>query len=169
MIISSYTIGQKVPDFELPDQRGHLFQLSKALKQGPVVLYFFPRDNTPGCTREACSFRDQFPDFERMGATVAGISSDSVSRHQEFAHRLGLPFPLLSDTENRIRELFGVPSGFLGLFPGRVTYILDQEGVIRHIFNSQLRINQHISEALASLQQFQSPIAYASHLISPKP
>jgi peroxiredoxin Q/BCP len=111
-------------------------------------LYFYPKDDTPGCTKEACSFRDQYTVFQDLGCEVIGISSDAPKAHKEFAIKYKLPFPLLADEKKEVRTLFGVPKSFLGLLPGRVTYIIDKTGVVRGIFNSQLNATQHIDEAL---------------------
>jgi thioredoxin-dependent peroxiredoxin len=121
----------------------------------PVVLYFYPKDDTPGCTKEACAFRDDYDQFEKLDAQVIGISSDSVDSHRRFAKKHNLPFTLLSDEGSKVRRLYGVPNTF-GLFPGRVTYVIDEEGVVRHIFSSQLGVEQHVEEALKALQSISS-------------
>ncbi len=144
-------VGDKVPDFTLKSHKGELVQLKDLYHHKPVVLYFYPKDNTPGCTKEACGFRDNHRVFEEMGAEVVGISADSVDSHQTFAKNYNLPFQLLSDPENKVRKLFGVPST-LGLLPGRVTYIIDQQGIVQHIYNSQLDFQGHIDEALKTLE-----------------
>jgi peroxiredoxin Q/BCP len=116
----------------------------------PVVVFFYPKDDTPGCTAEACSFRDRYEAFAEAGAEVVGISSDSPESHRRFAARHGLPFLLLSDADGAARSAYGVPRT-LGLLPGRVTYVIDAQGVVRHIFNSQFRPARHIEEALGAL------------------
>jgi len=121
----------------------------------PVVLFFYPKDDTPGCTREACAFRDDYGEFGKLDAEVIGISSESVESHRSFAARHDLPFTLLSDEGGKVRKLYGV-SNTLGLFPGRVTYVIDEEGVVRHIFSSQLGVEQHVEEALKALQSISS-------------
>jgi peroxiredoxin Q/BCP len=118
----------------------------------PVVLYFYPKDDTAGCTAQACSFRDQYEDFKDLGAEVIGISSDSVTSHQKFATQHQLPFILLSDSDKKLRKLFGVPSGLLGLIPGRVTYVADKNGIIKLIFDSMMPTN-HISNALKAVKK----------------
>jgi peroxiredoxin Q/BCP len=118
------------------------------------VLYFYPRDETAGCTRQACAFRDEFEEFARLDAEVIGISSDSVASHERFAKRHGLPFTLLSDEGGRVRRLYGVPST-LGLFPGRVTYVIDEGGVVRDVFSSQLGVTRHVEEALKAIREIQ--------------
>ncbi len=143
-------VGKKVADFEAPATDG-TFKLS-AHKGHAVVLYFYPKDNTPGCTTEACTFRDHYEDFQQIGAEVIGISSDDAASHEGFANKHRLPFILLSDTDGAVRKAYGVPAT-LGLLPGRMTFVIDQDGVIRHIFNSQLRAARHVEEALGILKQ----------------
>jgi peroxiredoxin Q/BCP len=141
--------GKKAPAFTLKDQNGKTHTLHDY--QGrPLVLYFYPKDDTPGCTRESCAFRDQFEDFREAGAEVIGVSSDSPASHKRFAEKHSLPFTLLSDSKGEVRAAFRVPAT-LGLLPGRVTYVIDKEGVIRHAFSSQLNATQHVAEALKVL------------------
>ncbi|NJN23885.1 MAG: peroxiredoxin [Acaryochloridaceae cyanobacterium RL_2_7] len=135
----------------LPSKDGKPVHLKALLKEKPVVLYFYPKDETPGCTKEACSFRDSYTAFQELGAEVVGVSADSVDSHQKFAQNHQLPFQLLSDEKNAVRKQYGVPST-LGLLPGRVTYVIDQEGIVRHMFNSQLNIKGHIENALTVLK-----------------
>jgi thioredoxin-dependent peroxiredoxin len=144
-------IGELAPDFTLPDQSGQPVSLSDFKGQKAVVLYFYPKDNTPGCTAEACAFRDSYEVFKEAGAEVIGVSSDSADSHQGFAARHQLPFILLSDKGGKLRKQYGVPAT-LGLLPGRVTYVIDKEGVIRHIFNSQFAATRHVEEALKILK-----------------
>ena len=144
-------VGDAAPDFSLPSQKGGEVKLSGLLKGHEVVLYFYPKDNTPGCTAEAKAFRDSYEVFRELGAEVVGISSDSVDSHVDFASRCDLPFTLLSDPGGRVRRLYGVPSS-MGLFPGRVTYIIDARGVVRHVFNSQFNVTKHVDEAIRVLQ-----------------
>lgn len=144
-------VGDRVPDFTLPDQNGQPVRLSDLLGERAVVLYFYPKDDTPGCTAEACSFRDSYTVFKDAGAEVVGISSDSAESHQQFAAKYHLPFVLLSDADGALRKRFGVPTSF-GLFPGRVTYILDKDGIVRHIFSSQIQVEKHVTEALKTLE-----------------
>jgi peroxiredoxin Q/BCP len=140
-------IGDRAPDFSLEDKDGRSVSLSQFLGVSDVVLFFYPKDNTLGCTREACSFRDSYENFKDLGAEVIGISSDSSSSHTEFASRHRLPFILLSDPNGRVKELYGVVRTF-GLLPGRVTFVIDKEGVVRHIFSSQFRLQRHVDEAV---------------------
>jgi peroxiredoxin Q/BCP len=140
-------VGRSAPDFTLPDQDGQPVRLAD-LRGRWVVVYFYPADDTPGCTAESCSFRDSHEDFVDAGAVVVGISSDSVESHKAFAAKHRLPFTLLADTDGSVRKAWGV-SKTLGLLPGRVTFVLDPEGVVRHRFSSQLKPTKHIGEALA--------------------
>jgi peroxiredoxin Q/BCP len=143
-------VGDPAPDFTLPDQQGRLVHLAEFLGKGPIVVYFYPRDNTTGCTAEACAFRDSYTVFADAGAEVMGISSDSVESHRQFAEEQHLPFLLLCDEHASVRRLYKVPTT-LGFIPGRVTYVLDQAGIIRHIFNSQINATQHVKEALETI------------------
>lgn len=144
-------IGDKIPNFKLNDTKGNSFD-SQSLLGKPTVIYFYPKDNTAGCTAQACSFRDSYEDFKDLGAEVVGISSDSVSTHENFSKQYKLPFLLLSDSTNKVRKLFGVPSAMFGLVPGRVTYVADKEGVIKMIFDSMMPKN-HISNALKAVRK----------------
>jgi peroxiredoxin Q/BCP len=117
-------------------------------------LFFYPKDETPGCTAEVCAFRDSHADIASLGAEVWGVSGDDSASHQRFAQRHSLPFPLLIDRDNRLRQAFGVPS-VLGLLPGRVTYVIDAAGVVRHVFNNLLDGPAHRREAIAALQRLQ--------------
>jgi len=143
--------GDVAPDFTLPSQDGSQVTLKALLGKGPVVLYFYPKDDTPGCTAEACSFRDAYEDFKEAGAEVVGISSDSAGAHKDFVEKHRLPFVLVSDEGGKVRKRYGVPST-LGLFPGRVTYVIDAAGVVRHVFNSQMNPTRHVREALEVLR-----------------
>ena len=145
--------GDKIPNFELYDQNEELFRLNEHLGDQNLVIYFYPKDDTPGCTAEACGFRDHFEEFINYDCQVIGISADDTKSHKNFAEKHQLPFILLSDPENGVRRKFGVPRSMLGMLPGRVTYIVDKNGVIQHIFNSQFRTNQHVNEAINLLKQ----------------
>jgi len=144
-------VGDPAPDFSLPSQKGGVVNLRDLLATSEVVLYFYPKDNTPGCTAEAKAFRDNYEVFKEMGAEVVGVSSDSVDSHIDFASRCDLPFTLLSDPGGKVRKLYDVPSTF-GVLPGRVTYVIDTRGVVRHIFNSQLNATKHVEEAMSVLK-----------------
>ena len=144
-------VGDRFPTFALPDQNGETFRSSEALEKGPLVVFFYPKDETMGCTAEACAFRDSYDVFQEAGATVVGISSDDTKSHRRFADKHGFPFLLLSDTDGAVRRSFGVPKT-LGLLPGRSTYVIDPKGVVRHVFHSQLQAKQHVNEALSAVR-----------------
>lgn len=148
-------VGDKAPDFSLPSQTGELVSLKNFLGQKNVVLYFYPKDDTPGCTAEACAFRDQYEVFREMGAEVIGVSDDSTQSHQKFAGKYQLPFTLLSDQGNQVRQLYGVPAT-LWILPGRVTYLIDKQGIVRLIFDSMLNFQAHVEEAIKTLQAINS-------------
>ncbi|HLY39494.1 MAG TPA: peroxiredoxin [Candidatus Binatia bacterium] len=147
---SGIAVGDRAPDFALPDRTGKTVRLSD-FRGKPVVLYFYPKDDTPGCTKESCTFRDQYQDFQDAGAEVIGVSSDSSASHEKFATKYRLPFVLVSDTGGAVRKQYGVPAT-LGLLPGRVTYVIDRDGTVRHVFNSQFQAAQHVDEALKALR-----------------
>ena len=144
-------VGDIAPDFSLPSQKGEQVSLQDFRGKANVVLYFYPKDNTPGCTTEACTFRDSYEVFKEAGAEVIGVSSDSAESHQQFARKNHLPFILLSDGNGSVRKRYGVSATF-GLLPGRVTYIIDQQGIVRHIFSSQFAAEKHVAEALKTLE-----------------
>jgi peroxiredoxin Q/BCP len=145
-------VGSALPTFSLPDQYGEMFDISAVLGRKNLVIYFYPKDDSPGCTKQACSFRDQYEDFMDADAMVIGISSDDIESHKAFAEKHQLNFTLLSDENGAVRDLFGVPKSFLGLLEGRTTYIIDKNGKVVYIFNSQLQAEKHITEALQALQ-----------------
>ena len=146
--------GDRAPLIALPDAEG-VERRSDQLGGAPLVVFFYPKDDTPGCTAEACAFRDSFADLEALGAQVWGVSGDDAASHRRFASRHGLPFPLLVDRSNALRKAFGVPS-VLGLLPGRVTYVIDGDGVIRHVFNTLLDGPAHRREAIKALERIRS-------------
>jgi thioredoxin-dependent peroxiredoxin len=148
-------VGDKAPDFTLPSQSGEQVRLYDRLGERVVVLYFYPKDDTRGCTAEACAFRDSHEVFTDAGAEVIGVSSDSSDRHAAFAGRHNLPFTLLSDRGGRVRKSYGVPA-VLGVVPGRVTYVIDREGTVRHVFNSLTNIGQHVGDALDVVRRLQA-------------
>ena len=143
-------IGDKSPSFTSIDSKGNSFDIKEYIGK-PLVIYFYPKDDTPGCTIQACTFRDKYEDFKALGAEVIGISSDSLKSHQKFASRYKLPFILLSDFDKKIRIQFGVPNDFLGLIPGRATYVIDKKGVVQLIFDST-SAKIHIEKALEILK-----------------
>jgi peroxiredoxin Q/BCP len=148
---ASLSIGDPVPSFALKDAEG-VERRSDQLAGAPLVLFFYPKDDTPGCTMEACAFRDSFADFQALGAQVWGVSGDDAASHQRFAARHKLPYPLLVDQGNQLRRAFGVPNT-LGFLPGRVTYVIDGDGVIRHVFNNLLDGPAHRREALDAMRK----------------
>ncbi|MEO0059755.1 MAG: hypothetical protein RLZZ312_1402 [Bacteroidota bacterium] len=145
-------VGDKIPDFTAIDTNGQRFESNSIVGHKAVVIYFYPKDNTPGCTAQACSFRDQYQDFTDLGAEVIGISSDSQKSHEKFSKQYKLPFTLLSDNDKKIRNMFGVPTGLLGLLPGRVTYVADKNGVVKMIFDSMMA-TKHIPKALEAIKK----------------
>jgi peroxiredoxin Q/BCP len=145
-------VGSTIPTFSLKDQNGTDFNIESVRGKKNLVIYFYPKDDSPGCTKEACSFRDQFEVFKKEDAVIIGISGQSVKSHFEFAKKHRLNYTLLSDTGNKVRKEFGVPTSFLGLLPGRVTYIVNKEGKVVFVFNSQLNVDKHIEEALRILK-----------------
>ena len=153
---SEIQVGALAPDFSLPSTTGEAIRLSDFRGKSEVVLFFYPKDNSPACTAQACSFRDHYEAFRDAGAEVIGISSDSETSHQRFARFWKLPFLLVSDGKGEVRARYGV-SRTLGLFPGRVTYLIDREGVIRHIFSSQLQPGRHVGEMLEALRRLREP------------
>jgi len=145
--------GEPAPEFTLPSQIGDTpIRLSDFRGKQAVVLYFYPKDDTPGCTTEACSFRDHYEVLKSAGAEVVGVSSDDVHAHEAFAAKYRLPFTLLSDPDGSVRASYGVKRT-LGLVDGRVTFVIDREGVVRHVFSSQIRPKKHVEEALRIVQQ----------------
>ena len=145
-------VGDKAPDFTLPDQSGTKVSLKDFVGSKIIVLYFYPKDFTRGCTAEACAFRDSYDVFVEANAQVIGVSSQSVDSHNKFAMLNKLPFILLSDEDGKVRELYRVPTT-LGLLPGRVTYIIDKKGIIRHVFSSQFNTTKHTEEALKTIKE----------------
>ena len=146
-------VGDAAPEFELPDASGKRVRLSEFRGKKSVVLYFYPKDDTPGCTKEACSFRDQYEAFKDVGAEVIGVSSDSEDSHQKFATKYKLPFTLVADTGGGVRKRYGVPATLPGILPGRMTFVIDRDGIVRHVFNSQLQATKHVDEALGVLKR----------------
>jgi peroxiredoxin Q/BCP len=145
-------IGDTAPDFEAPLDDGSVFRLSEALAIGPLVLYFYPRDFTAGCTREAQDFRDVYPDIFELGAWVIGVSTDHADSHRRFREACRLPFPLATDTGGSIRDAYGVHRRFLGPGTMRVTFLIDREGVIRGVYDHELAIGRHVTDVLSGLR-----------------
>jgi peroxiredoxin Q/BCP len=144
-------VGDRAPAFSRTAHDGSTVEVGGALPKA-LVLYFYPADETLGCTMEACRFRDDYEDFLAAGAMVVGVSPDGLDEHRGFAEHHRLPFPLLSDDDGVLRRLYDV-GRTLGIIAGRVTYVIDREGTIRHVFSSQLRARQHVNEALAVVQR----------------
>ncbi len=148
-------VGDQAPDFTLKAHTGETVSLADFRGRSAVVLYFYPKDETPGCTREACGFRDRYEAFVEAGAVVIGVSSDSVEAHRAFAGKHRLSFLLLADAGGALLRAFVVPKS-LGLMPGRVTYVIDAQGVVRHTFNSQFFVGRHVAEALEGVRELDS-------------
>jgi len=142
--------GDKLPAFSLQDQEGKVLN-SKDWFGAPVVIYFYPSDNTVICTAQACTFRDYYSDFKDLNVRVIGISNNTVKSHEAFAKRYQLPFTLLADIGDTVRTLFGVPKGVFGILPGRVTYIFDADGTLVDWYDSDVRVKGHIKKALKAL------------------
>ncbi|KAL1326137.1 hypothetical protein HN51_036178 [Arachis hypogaea] len=150
-IFAKVNKGSKAPSFTLKDQDGNSVSLDK-FKGKPVVVYFYPADESPSCTKEACAFRDSYEKFKKAGAEVVGISSDDPSSHKAFAKKHRLPFTLLSDEGNKVRKDWGIPNDLFGTLPGRQTYVIDKNGVVQLIYNNQFQPEKHIDETLKLLQ-----------------
>ena len=147
----SLNVGDLVPYFELKDQKGELFKSDKVIGQKPAVVYFYPKDETPGCTAEACSFRDSYEDFKELGAEVIGISSDSIGSHKRFAQRHRLPFILLSDPKKKVQRMFRLSKILFGSYTKRITFVIDKTGKVVYIHDSLL-VTSHIKKALKALK-----------------
>lgn len=143
--------GDRMPEFSLPDQNGLTVDMKDFIGKSNIVLFFYPKDDTPGCTKEACFFRDHYEDFADAGAEVFGISRQSVESHKKFTEKHNLNYSILSDEGNKVRKMFGVPTNLFGLLAGRVTYVADKTGKIIYIFNSQTNVEQHVKKALEVL------------------
>lgn len=143
--------GDLIPSIKLKDKDGNEFMLNK-FRGNPVVIYFYPRNFTPGCTAEACDFRDQYQDFKDLGAEVIAISSDSSKSHSKFSQQYNLPFIFLSDEDKEARKAFGVKSSLFGLVPGRETFVFDKNGTLRMRYNN-LNASNHTSIALEKLRE----------------
>lgn len=144
----SISIGDTCPSFSLQNQDGQSINIKEYIGTKNIIIYFYPKDNTAGCTKEACSFRDAMQDLNNLDCEVFGISADSVESHKQFANQFRLTFNLLSDVGNSVRKSFKVPANLFGLIPGRVTYIVNKEGKVIHIINSQTNPDKHIKETI---------------------
>jgi peroxiredoxin Q/BCP len=144
--------GSLIPDFELTDQHGERFSTGEYLGKKNMVIFFYPKDETAGCTAEACSFRDAYEDLVGLGAEIIGISSDSEESHKSFSQNHRLPYILLSDPDEKVRNLFGVPKSLFGLLPGRTTFVVDKSGKVIKKFSSQFSPVRHVREAILALE-----------------
>ena len=145
-------IGDKAPDFDLPDETGARRRLSELLEKGPVVLYFSPAAMTPGCTAESCHFRDLAGEFEQVGAQRVGISADKVDKQQQFSSKYNFDFPLLSDTDKSVARAYGVRRG-PGLIPNkRTTFVIGTDGLIKEVIRSEVNMSKHADKALETLR-----------------
>lgn len=144
-------VGQLIPNFSLKDQNGIPFNSSDLLGNKSFVLFFYPKDNTPGCTAEVCSFRDNYEEFTDLGAEVVGISSDSEASHSRFSKKFNLPFILLSDKGGKVRKMFKIEGSLFNLLPGRETYVINKDGRVEMVFNSASS-SRHMKKALATLK-----------------
>ncbi|HEY0977559.1 MAG TPA: peroxiredoxin [Flavobacteriales bacterium] len=144
------TIGSPIPDVTLKGPDGRDFPL-RSLRGRETVLFFYPKDDSPICTKEACSFRDSYEDFLAMGAEVVGISDDDADSHRRFAQRWSLPFTLLTDEGGKARNAFGI-GRFLGVLKGRATFVVDRDGIIRAVIDDRFRARAHVQQALESLR-----------------
>ena len=145
--------GDVCPKFKLKNQFDQTVDITDYLGEKNIVIFFYPKDETPGCTKEACGFRDQFEAFSKYDCALFGISSDSVTDHLKFSKNHNLPYTLLSDVQKLVRKQFGVPGNLFGLIPGRVTYVVNKAGLIEEIFNSQTNPLGHIDCALRTLDR----------------
>jgi thioredoxin-dependent peroxiredoxin len=145
-------VGAPAPDFTLPGPGGRSVTLAELRRDGAVVLYFYPKDQTPGCTMEACAFRDALAAFTEAGAQVVGISRDDETSHARFAAKHKLPFLLLSDTTGETHARYGVTKK-LGFIPDRTTFVIDGDGIVRHVFSSMIRMRAHVDESLAIVRR----------------
>ncbi len=142
-------VGSKIPEFKLPNQDGKIFDINSVIGKKKLVIYFYPKDETPGCTKEACTFRDNYQVFNKAGAMIIGISGQSVASHKEFAGKYHLPFTLLSDEGNTVRKMFGVKTNPI---PGRVTFVVDKTGHVVYSFDSLTEPTKHVEEAMRILK-----------------
>jgi thioredoxin-dependent peroxiredoxin len=149
----SLTIGNKCPDFKLQDQNGQWVDIKTLIGAKNLIIYFYPKDDTPGCTKEACMFRDSYEEFKDLGCEVIGISSDDIKSHKAFSEKHRLSFLLLADVKGTVRKQFGVPGNLFGLIPGRVTYIVDKKGTIQGVFNSLLDPAGHLKSAFETVKK----------------
>ncbi|MGB8492619.1 MAG: redoxin domain-containing protein [Bacteroidales bacterium] len=148
---SPLAVGSEVPEFSLPDQNGKIFDLKSVLGKENLVIFFYVKDETPVCTKEVCTFRDNYSAFRDAGAAVIGISSQSIGSHKEFSDKYKLPYELLADTGNKVRDLFGVNNN--GPIPERVTFVINKQGKVVYVYDSMTKPVEHVTEALRILKQ----------------
>ena len=148
-------VDDEAPDFTLPSHRGADVRLADAAARGPVVLYFYPKDDTFGCTRESCAFRDAYAELSAAGATVIGVSGDDLESHARFAAKYALPYDLCADVHGHVRRLYGVPSA--GLASGRMTFVIDRHRRVRRVYASRIRFEAHVDEALKTIRGLRDP------------
>jgi len=148
----SLQVGDQIPNFSLIDNNGETFDTEDYIGKQPLVIFFYPKDNSPVCTSEVCSFRDSFAEFQELNAKIVGISSDHVISHDSFSKKHKLPYLLLSDHKKRVQKLFGVPKRFLGFSAGRVTYIANKKGKVIFIFKDHNEAQAHTEKALKALR-----------------
>ncbi|MEQ9423592.1 MAG: peroxiredoxin [Cyclobacteriaceae bacterium] len=151
-MMTKIKVGDLLPTFSLPDENNMLVDIKEELKQNHLIIYFYPKDNTMGCTVEASKFRDSYSEFLDKGARVIGISADPPESHRQFKEKCAIPYTLLSDTSKEVRDMFGIKPSLFGLLAGRVTYVVDKTGEIKHVFDSQWQPEKHIEEALEALE-----------------
>ena len=163
--MTSPLLNQSAPDFTREAHNGQQVQLAGYRDKAVVVLYFYPMDGTPVCTKEACSFRDAFEEFTKLGAVVIGVSADSLERHRAFAASRALPVLLLSDQDGSLRKAFQVPKT-LGILPSRVTFLIDKQGIVRHVFSALWSGEQHVAEALKIVREL---VQQGQHQSNPQP
>ena len=149
---NSLGLGDNCPIFSLKNQKRELVDMKNVIGEKYVLIYFYPKDETYGCTQQACSFRDAYEEFLEYNCQVFGISSDGTNSHANFSNKHNLNFDILSDENNSVRDMFGVPTNLFGLVKGRVTYLIDKNGKIVWMFNSQVQAKKHIDNALEFLK-----------------
>jgi peroxiredoxin Q/BCP len=153
--LAGLEIGDRAPDFTLPSSTGEKTSLSQFLGKKKVVIFFYPMDESPVCSREAEAFKNKYENFKELGAEVLGISSQSLESHKSFIKHHNLPYFLLSDLDNSVRRLYGV-SSMLGIVPRRVTFVIDKQGIIKYTYSSQLQPAKHAEQALLALKKVNS-------------
>ncbi len=149
------SIGDSIPAISIPDETGELFELNKFTGKQALIVYFYPKNFTPGCVKEACDFRDKYEEFKGLNAEVIGISSDSESSHRRFKSKYQLPFIFLSDKDKKARMAFGVKPALMGLLPGRETFVFDKSGTLIMQYNN-ISAASHTKKAFQKLKTLQN-------------